>query len=214
MNETMRELKRLRFRIVEPRGFHENKMRKTLSLLVLFCGVLAFVGCTDENEDDIKTTDPVSYSCQYEIDFAKDVLSYADVAIAVKNPLTKQIQRDTLRSSQLSDGSFYSVDEYSNEGKSFVRCKMTWSDVSGSLEYGVYCNYLLNRDKVAEIPAGSVLQAKAAGLSVRCDNGGTSLFYTGGSAAIGSAVIETIVRIFEMSPDRFSRSLEGKFPQE
>ena len=142
------------------------------------------------------------------------MLSYADVAIAAKNPLTKQIQKDTLRSSQLSDGSFYSVSEYSREGKSFIRCKMAWTDVSERFEYGVYCNYLLNRDKVAEIPSGSVLQSKAAGLSVRCENGGTSLFSTGGPAAIGSAVIETIVRMFEMAPDRFSKTLEGKYPQE
>lgn len=189
-------------------------MKKTLSFLVLFCGVLAFVSCTEETEDDLKTTDPGYYSCQYEIDFAKDVLSYADVAIAAKNPLTKQIQKDTLRSSQLSDGSFYSVSEYSREGKSFIRCKMAWTDVSEGFEYGVYCTYLLNRDKVAEIPSGSVLQSKTAGLSVRCENGGTSLLYTGGPAAIGAAVIETIVRMFEMDSSRFSKSLEGKFPQE
>lgn len=176
--------------------------------------ILTLHSCSEE-DGFTPSTDPSTkptYTCSYEIHFAKDILSYADVVIAMKDPATLTVHRDTIENLQ-DIPSFCSIQETSLNNIPFISCKATFTQIPEQVHYQLYCNYLLNEEKSAQISQDTKLQYQKAGTSIICkgDDGSTQSFTNAG--ATSSASFEFIKRIYEISPTRFEQTHEGTFPQ-
>lgn len=180
----------------------------------LLAAILTLHSCSEEDSFQ-PTTDPSTkptYTCSYELYFAKDILSYADVVIAMKDPATQTVYRDTIENLQ-DIPSFCSIQETSLYNIPFINCKATFTQIPEQVNYHLYCNYLLNEEKSALISPDSILQYKKAGTDIICkrDDGNTETSTS--TKSTGSASFENIKRIYEISPTRFELTHEGTFPQ-
>lgn len=153
------------------------------------------------------------YSLTYEITFAQDVLRYADVAISVKNPLTLETIRDTLRSSDNPSSSICTVSAAKYLDVDCIKCTKSFSGIEDVVYYEIGCTYLLNDTKAATIASTESLQYGKAGLQVSCYADSGNQFNGSGSMSVQTAPMSVIKSIFANSPDRFSNSRSGQYPE-
>lgn len=192
------------------------KMKTKLFIWPFLVACLALLSCS-EDDGPVSTADdssaPQIYSCSYEVYFAKDILSYADVVIAMKDPVSQTIYRDTISNLQENTPSFYSLTEISYNNVPFIDCKATFTSIPNVINYQLYCNYLMNEEKAASISPQTVLQYKKAGLNITCQKDSNKVVLCNSSGPTGSSSFEIIKRQYDQSPDYFEQLHEGTYPQ-
>lgn len=153
------------------------------------------------------------YSLTYEINFAKDVLRYADVAITFKNPLTLEMMRDTLCSADDLTSSICEVRPFTYSDVNFIKCTTSFSGIEDVVYYEIGCQYLLNEEKAAAISSTETLQYGRPGLNISCYSESGDQFNGSGSISVQTATISNIKLIFANSPGRFSSNQSGQYPE-